>query len=150
MPTAVAAFKFNGARGITSPITQGPFSMSCSTRSKHALTGVVQTATSCFNPRGVAETNEIERDENGEIVWVERYFRPDLDAIWREMKGLDPETSAWEPQLNIENHVDVGISKEEKHERLSILAQAVKILRDLGVEYEAPEAIEVRSVKKIE
>ena len=25
--------------------------------------------------KGVVETNEIERDENGEIVWVERYFR---------------------------------------------------------------------------
>ena len=66
------------------------------------------------------------------------------------MKGLDPDTFGWEPQLNIENHVDVGISKEEKHERLSIMSQAVKILRDLGVEYEEPESIEVRPVKKIE
>jgi hypothetical protein len=101
-------------------------------------------------PKGVVDTNEIERDEKGEIVWIERYFRPDLDAIWREMKGLEPETSGWEPQLNIENPIDVGISKEEKHERLSILAQAVKILRDLGVEWEDPAAIEVRPVEKIE
>ena len=46
--------------------------------------------------------------------------------------------------------ITVELSEEETKERLSILAQAVKILRDLGVEYEEPEAIEVRPVKKIE
>ena len=46
--------------------------------------------------------------------------------------------------------ITVELSEEETKERLSILAQAVKILRDLGVEYEDPEAIEVLPVKKIE
>jgi hypothetical protein len=44
--------------------------------------------------------------------------------------------------------ITVDLTKEETEERLSILAQAVKILRDLGVEYDEPEAIEVMPVKK--
>jgi hypothetical protein len=44
--------------------------------------------------------------------------------------------------------ITVELSEEETEERLSILAQAVKILKDLGVEYEDPEAIEVLPVKK--
>jgi hypothetical protein len=44
--------------------------------------------------------------------------------------------------------VTVGISKEEEAERVSIVAQAVKMMRDLGLEYEDSEAIEVLPVKK--
>jgi hypothetical protein len=72
-----------------------------------------------------------------------------LSRMYRDRPG-EP---GWQEGPIVEvnqNNVEVTISAEEKHERLSILSQAVKILKDLGVEYEDPEAIEVRSVKKIE
>jgi hypothetical protein len=76
-----------------------------------------------------------------------RRLRPSEDAFVWLLPTAGPRNRR-EPRLNIENPIDVGISKEEKHERLSILAQAVKILKDLGVEYGDPEAIEVLSVRK--
>ena len=72
-----------------------------------------------------------------------------LSRMYRDRPG-EP---GWQEGPIVEvnqNNVEVTISAEEKHERLSILSQAVKILKDLGVEYEDPEAIEVRPAKRIE
>jgi hypothetical protein len=72
-----------------------------------------------------------------------------LSRMYRDRPGEPGRQEGPIVEVN-QNNVEVTISAEEKHERLSILSQAVKILKDLGVEYEDPEAIEVRPVKRIE
>jgi len=91
------------------------------------------------------------RDGNGEIVWQERYLRPDLRALEWEIARADTEAYGRQPEISIEHKINVGISKQETEERVSIVAQALRMGRDLGLfEFDEPKAIEVQPVKKIE
>jgi len=98
------------------------------------------------------ETGErvVLRDGNGEIVWQERYMRPDLRALQWEIARTDAEAYDRQPE-NIESKISVGISKQETEERVSIVAQALKMGRDMGLfEFDEPKAMEVQPVKKME
>ena len=53
-----------------------------------------------------------------------------------------------EARLESSRAATVGLTKEETKQRWVTYAQALKILKDLGVEYEEPEAIEVLPVNK--
>jgi len=100
------------------------------------------------------ETGErvVVRDGTGEIVWQERYTRPDLRALQWEIARSDTEAHDRQPEISIENKInDDGISKEEEGERVSIIMQALKLAKEMGmIEFDEPKTIEVQPVKKIE
>jgi hypothetical protein len=83
-----------------------------------------------FTEKGVPiTTDEVERDENGEIQWVEHWQSPDIKALEWEMQLTDPAFSA-QATVNVNN--GLALAGGQRHSKLWCAMQRPSRKRSAG------------------